>query len=509
MQALNLPRIARLVVIAGAVFCVVFALIIALNIRQGSLDTWVQAERAGNNLVHTMARDIQRHFEVSATLLDEVAETLQDPAFTRSDDALRRLVKRSTRGNGGHMIVLGSDGAVIADSDIASGTATGNFAHQDYFRVHEEHPDTGVFVSPPHLSRLERGAPSMMLSRRFNGPDGRFAGVVAIAIRLTYVDDLFSAMDKDPEDALTLLREDGIVVVRQPAQGPSGDMGLNVAKSGNFRRFVSQTSGSFIGTAQIDGVERFYTFQHIEGFPLIVVAGFSVGGLLDEWWHRAVTTAVATLLLCCGVMVAAITLRRELIRRAALEESLARLSITDELTGIPNRRRFDETIAREWDRAVRTRSPLSLIMIDVDRLRLINDRFGHTRGDEVLKSVARSIAACLRRANDIPARYEGEAFVTILPDTDAAGARDMAEHIRLAVQEQASRPEMMVTASLGVVTLRPTEPGLAGQLIATATDALNRAKEQGRNRVAFATAETAQPPVADAPPADADRARLH
>ena len=166
----------------------------------------------------------------------------------------------------------------------------------------------------------------------------------------------------------------------------------------------------------------------------------------------------------------------------------ARIALQDGLTGIANRRAFDQTLLREWLRAQRTRSRLSLIMIDVDHFKNYNDTRGHLAGDECLKRVSCAMVESLR-ASDFPARYGGEEFACILPETDQDGAHASAQRIRLrlasaGIPHGASPVASHVTISLGVATITPAGQAAPEQLIALADRMLYRAKETGRNRVA-------------------------
>lgn len=169
---------------------------------------------------------------------------------------------------------------------------------------------------------------------------------------------------------------------------------------------------------------------------------------------------------------------------------LTRLSSVDGLTGIPNRRCFDETLAREWRRAQRNRQPLSLLVADVDHFKEFNDTYGHQAGDDCLKSVAKALAGCLNRATDLVARYGGEEFAVVLPDTDEEGAHAVAELmretvVRLAIEHSGSSVADHVTLSLGVACCVPgDEPeASAASLLSDADKVLYEAKRGGRNRV--------------------------
>lgn len=167
---------------------------------------------------------------------------------------------------------------------------------------------------------------------------------------------------------------------------------------------------------------------------------------------------------------------------------LRSLSFLDGLTGIANRRRFDETMAREWRRCARARSPLSLIILDVDHFKAFNDHYGHQAGDECLRAVAEVLADQVLRPSDLVARYGGEEFVCLLPDTANDGAVQVAERlrdavVRLGIPHASSPIAPHVTISLGVATAFPCTEANPEQLTQLADRLLYQAKRSGRNRV--------------------------
>ena len=169
-------------------------------------------------------------------------------------------------------------------------------------------------------------------------------------------------------------------------------------------------------------------------------------------------------------------------------DRLKRLSAIDGLTGVANRRCFDQTIQREWTRLQRTKDYLSLIMCDVDFFKLFNDTYGHQDGDDCLKSVARVLQGTAKRSSDCVARYGGEEFAVILPVTGGKSAAHVAEIIRQTVEKMAiahsqSSVAPCVTLSLGVATVVPNNQETPESLIKCADMALYLAKSSGRNRV--------------------------
>ncbi len=160
----------------------------------------------------------------------------------------------------------------------------------------------------------------------------------------------------------------------------------------------------------------------------------------------------------------------------------------DGLTGVANRRHFDERLAQEWSRALRQGTPLSVVLLDVDHFKRYNDRYGHLSGDECLHTIGQSLLKNIRRPADLAARYGGEEFACILPDTDLDGAmhcaRQLGEAIRaLALPHADAGDTQIVTVSLGVCSTRPSAgKGDASDLVQAADQQLYTAKAQGRDR---------------------------
>jgi diguanylate cyclase (GGDEF)-like protein len=168
-----------------------------------------------------------------------------------------------------------------------------------------------------------------------------------------------------------------------------------------------------------------------------------------------------------------------------LHHEAQRLAVTDALTGIANYRAFTERLATEFERAVRFGRPLSVAIADIDHFKLINDRYGHQRGDVVLAELAARMCATTRTSIDLVARYGGEEFALILPETDAAGAAAVAEKIRLAAAQTpftGGEQHLHATVSVGFATF-PLHAATPELLIAAADLALYEAKRDGRNLV--------------------------
>ena len=180
-------------------------------------------------------------------------------------------------------------------------------------------------------------------------------------------------------------------------------------------------------------------------------------------------------------------------RYRELASSMEMLATEDALTGVANRRQFDRVIHGEWQRALRNDAPLTLLLLDVDHFKAFNDLYGHLEGDACLRSVASVATDIVRRPSDTVARFGGEEFAIILPETPAAGVPEIAERLRLGVmqlgQKHAGSDLGVLTISVGCATLVPAQGASVNEIIAAADGALYAAKKGGRNRVEFAAEE--------------------
>jgi diguanylate cyclase (GGDEF)-like protein len=194
-----------------------------------------------------------------------------------------------------------------------------------------------------------------------------------------------------------------------------------------------------------------------------------------------------------GKLIAVIETLRDMTDQKRAEASLKTLASSDGLTGLANRRSFDQTLSMEWIRGRRTRRPLSLLLADVDHFKLYNDLHGHQKGDECLRTIAVLMGLNTRPA-DLPARYGGEEFAMILPETDHTNACKVAQRLKGALAERAVAhgapgSRSLVTLSMGVATQIPTEDLGCDFLLSRADKALYAAKHAGRD--CFVSAEKA------------------
>jgi diguanylate cyclase (GGDEF)-like protein len=253
-------------------------------------------------------------------------------------------------------------------------------------------------------------------------------------------------------------------------------------------------SGFFSATSPFDQVERIFYFQRVPGRPMHLVVGLAIEQALAGWRRDALYAGLVTVIFALLIAFGSYRLHQSEWRKLRLVAELAEsnqrlsdLSTIDGLTGIANRRRFDELLAEEWRRAIRNRQTLALAMLDVDHFKSYNDRYGHQTGDECLRKVSQVLTRHIRRAGDFVARYGGEEFVVVCAGTGGEHARRLVEDIRVALEKQeiphAGSPFGRVTVSIGVAALAPDETLRSDALVRQADEALYAAKASGRNRV--------------------------
>ncbi|MBN3744402.1 GGDEF domain-containing protein [Burkholderia sp. Se-20373] len=475
------------VAIGVIIACALMGLCI-LQLSQSRNDALDRARETSHNLALVAERDIARNFELYNLSLEAVIQGLRRPDVMAASPALRRGVlfdHAMTAQYLGSMLVLDAHGNIVLDSqnDVPR---QGNFADRKYFTVQRDRDDVGLYVSDPFESRLRGGTPSIALTRRISNPDGSFAGIALIAINLEYFHKLFAGIALGPHGSISLIGTDGIMVMRQPYDTKT--VGRDINHAATFRRFRSAPEGSFIEKASIDGVRRLYYFKTLPNRPLILLVAEAEQDIYSAWRRRATTIGALVAVFGVAFIALSVLLSTQLRRRKRAESELILLARTDGLTGLSNRRSFGEFLDREWRRARRTRSVFSLLFVDVDRFKAYNDTYGHQAGDDALAAVARCIGDAIRRPTDVAARYGGEEFVVLLPDTPENGAAQIAERIRVAINEleleHAGSEYGRVTASIGLASWTPEQDADPGAIIKSADEALYYAKATGRNKIA-------------------------
>ncbi|MBF0138554.1 MAG: diguanylate cyclase [Magnetococcus sp. DMHC-1] len=283
--------------------------------------------------------------------------------------------------------------------------------------------------------------------------------------------------ERDKLATIILSAREGIVVTDQ-----SGQVVLvNPAAERLLGKTVQEISSqSFVNLLDDPSYMEGLLTSHDKAMPETVV-----------YKNRVLHVYAATIRANDNRPVGSAALLRDITGEKRLEEKLRQLSYTDGLTGLLNRRRLDEVLTEEFDRAQRYHLELAVLLFDVDHFKKFNDRHGHDQGDRVLQAIGREMRN-LFRALDFPCRFGGEEFCVIMPSTGQTGAQQVAERLRERV-ELTDVDGLKVTISVGVATLPLVEAANPEALLKAADEALYEAKRGGRNQVCCATPRLAQP----------------
>ncbi|WP_332876466.1 sensor domain-containing diguanylate cyclase [Massilia sp. S19_KUP03_FR1] len=499
LDQLRRPMIKRTIILIGC-FCFV---LVGLNVwglvatYRGQLqDT---AIRTGN-MARALASHAERSLKVGDAILGEMVERAErvqavPEARAHLQGRLRNIAAATPEIQ--ELFLYAPDGARLVTS--LPTLLDGRDAEHDFFRYHMTHKDRGTHVGSPIRSRAS-GVLIIPLTRRIDRPDGSFGGVAMASLSLQFFRKFYDSIDVGKTGTIVLAIDDGTLLYRRPYNPAM--LGAKVTGGALATVFKEQGAvGTVMLVSKIDGIERLYSYRHLEGFPLIVAIAQAKPEILAEWWVSMGETSGIVLFSIAvlgwgarrmiGQMRVREALENELRRARDVTESnnvaLQALANTDSLTGLANRRHFEKTLTTEQDRARRNGKPCSVILGDVDLFKKYNDHYGHVAGDACLRQVAAAIAAGLRRPADLAARYGGEEFIVILPETDLEGACAVARNIRAKIAAvalaHADSPFGHVTISLGVYTgYASAQDDAPAHWVQKADDLLYQAKAAGRDR---------------------------
>jgi diguanylate cyclase (GGDEF)-like protein/PAS domain S-box-containing protein len=623
--------LARLPLWAGAFVALVCVAILGMSgwrewsSREASLKA---AEVDLANLAHSLTQHAEDSFDLmDASIVGVVSRLEMDGTGPATLSSLQKVLvaRKASLARIYGLVVTDETGRWI----VSSGADGPSVIDREFFRHHMQSPGRDAFIGQPVKSRVT-GDWITTVSRRFNHPDGTFAGVALATIGAKYFSEFYRQFDIGANGSISLVNTDGIVMARSP---DDNNVGRDLSGGRFFRSIRSgAVSGVDYFQSSLDGSRRLGYYQQGSRYPLVIMVTKAEGDVLERWRRNArmrlaLVLGMVVLIAVIGVflvrqlqqrqrmavalsekeanfrslaegssnmvtrigldeqvhyaspssvrilgwppeqlvgkpalagvnpldlprvrkIVAALkqgeseearvtyrtrhreksevwvesTLRvtrkvggeidgvvaisRDVTQQKDLEGKLATLAIEDGLTGLANRRRFDERLLEEWGRAYRERTCLALLMIDLDHFKAYNDNYGHPAGDDCLRAVARVLAAEAQRTSDLAARYGGEEFVVLLPNTDAAGCARIAERIRRELHDTGiphalNLPSKRVTVSIGGAMCRPGIERSAGHasLIEAADRALYAAKDGGRDRVVMADQALRLVPLASA-----------
>lgn len=611
----------------AAIFVV---LVCALFVSLSGWQEW--ASRQGyfkNAEVDTanLARSLTRQAEDSLELLDSnvlglVARLESDGTGPNSLSALEGVLRSIRSGvpriHG--IFIYDENGRWLATSEDVV-LAGRNNSDRDYFQYHLRSPNRGPWVGAPVESRSDNEW-IITVSRRFNHPDGRFAGVVLASLKVGYLSEFYGQFNIGPNGSVALLNAKGIIFARYPNTNAFINRDLSGSSLFSNPQLRDTSAGIYYFKSPLDGVQRLSFYERSHRFPVVVVTTLAEDDVLKPWRREAfvrfgIVIALTGLIALVGFflvrqlhrsehlvtalvakeavfrllaeessdmvtriglderllyvspssagvvgwspdkligtpslagvniedqptvnqIVAAlkrgditesrlqyrtrhregkeiwiesslrvtrdtdsgridgvVAISRDVTQQKEAEARMAALATRDGLTGLANRRRFDERLQEEWARAARDGTALSLLMIDVDHFKKYNDSYGHPAGDACLQAVAKAIGREARRPSDMAARYGGEEFVLLLPNTDATGCALVGERVRqelcqLRIPHTLNIPSLHVTVSVGGATMRPEARGPieTAPLVLAADQALYSAKEKGRDRLVMAS----------------------
>jgi diguanylate cyclase (GGDEF)-like protein/PAS domain S-box-containing protein len=604
---------------AAFVFLTCFAILTVGILREVDIrrDVLKSSEIDLANLAQSLVQHAEDSFELADSLVVGLVQRLEtegaDPAAVtrlQNDINLRKGSMGRVRG----LFVYDQTGRWLATSESVDLSAFNN-ADREYFRHHQNSSDTGLLIGNPVRSRSS-GQWIIPASRRFNHPDGSFAGVVLATIDASYFANFYRQFELGPTGAITLLKRTGFVLARSIDN--DGAVGRDTSETPLIKDMNSRPPASvYYFKSPFDGTWRLGFYRLSERFPILVLATEAKDDVLAGWRRDAVFRVLFGLGLVgliagtgfylvrqllerqriAGVLASkeadfrllaeessdmvmrigfderilyispacarilgwtaeqlsgtpalagvnsedlshvretvealkrgeidetrlvyrtrqregheiwletalrathdpetdkvngVVAIARDVTEHKNLQERLAIQAIQDGLTGLANRRHFDDGLQREWRRAERDGVPLSLLMVDVDNFKKYNDQYGHQAGDACLKAIAKLIADEARRPADLAARYGGEEFVLLLPNTDEVGCASVAARLLEAVQQAAiphgqNLPAKRVTLSVGGATGWPNAETANNHatLVAAADRALYSAKHAGRDR---------------------------
>lgn len=347
-------------------------------------------------------------------------------------------------------------------------------------------PNGGLIVSKPIVGRAP-GTRVLVMARRVNRPDGSFGGVVYADITMDTIQDLFGAVHLGPNGTVHLLRPDLEIVTRRPDYGGARSLvGQKFVEPGFLDAWQrDRISGVYVADSLADGMRRLNTYRRLGQYRGYVLVSLADEDIFAEWWRTFDIMMVMEAVVVGLTGLAARTLYAGWRRIDDMNRRLDHLARTDALTGCANRRQFLDGIEAERMRCERHGRVFSILSLDLDHFKGVNDRHGHLGGDAVLRRFVARVGNVLR-ATDILGRVGGEEFIVLLPETRLDDALSVAERIRLAVSSppiSLLTGSVALTVSIGVAAFHEAGDDTVERILSRADAALYAAKNGGRNQV--------------------------
>ncbi|HEX4944136.1 MAG TPA: diguanylate cyclase [Usitatibacteraceae bacterium] len=375
--------------------------------------------------------------------------------------------------------ITDATGQMVYQTEFADSPAPG-VEDQPYFAMLRDEHSSSIAISGPHHNGP--GGPWVIdIAGRLEYPDGRFAGAVIAPVLVMSLETMLAAADVGSLGEVSLFGDGLTIIARYPPHPRTVHPGTI---PGALRELVEQgeISGTFHADSPVDGLERLYSYRRVSGYSLHITVGRATAEYLGHWRRDMGVVAALAGLLFAVAIGATLMVDRAWRRQRRVARLLELQAHTDALTGLANRRRFFEIADAELARSKRYDTPLSLLMLDIDHFKEVNDTHGHHAGDRVLEELARTCRNILRTV-DVAGRVGGEEFAILLPETALEGAVEVAERLREAIEKtEVTRKEgvpLRITVSIGVAMLTGTAN--LDTLMSQADAALYDAKRNGRN----------------------------
>lgn len=353
-------------------------------------------------------------------------------------------------------------------------------SNQSFCRDRAEPVSSDTYIQYMPVERSATHRPVLLVSRNIVDADGRLVAGALAAIDLSFAQNWLEEFPIGRNDVLAVVDGNDTLLARSPLL--PGAIGVRApAPPGQPSFGETRGSASVIARSPFDGRERVFGISKIEKIPLLVLVGLDREDLLADWRHRALQMGLGYL----ALLLLAFALLRS--HRTALRQraEMHRLAVTDPLTGVFNRRHLLETAAEEVVQAWRQGTPLSVLLLDIDHFKKVNDTWGHAAGDRAICRLTEVMTAQMGPGATI-GRLGGEEFAVLLPGCDPTEAAIQAQTLRHAVEQAcfkaADGVERSLTVSIGVAGLRPEDTGF-DRVQLRADAALYRAKAGGRNCV--------------------------
>ncbi|MFI8465743.1 diguanylate cyclase [Stutzerimonas stutzeri] len=451
----------------------------------------VLATDAARNDAMNLATAFEAHVRSTIRLMDIILLDMREDVLEHPD--LRSHVNEELGAYGRfitQLAVIGKDGK-LTFSNLGPTPKAVDLSDREHFRMHRDNPQADrLFISKPVLGRV-----SKQWTIQFTRPihkDGQFAGVLVLSVSTSFFADYYQQINVGKYGTIALVGTDRSL--RAIASGTSipGRYGhFKVPEDRPYFDPKAPVYGFYEGVSSINGEYRLGAYRRLADDGVVVVVLLSPKDFMaafDERRELLIASAGIISLLLAAVKLLIFVLSNryfqstEKLRQA--HDQLAQLANTDVLTGVSSRRSFLTGLEAELARARRHDESLSLLMLDIDHFKRVNDVHGHPIGDAVLKQFTATCASMLR-AHDLFGRLGGEEFAIALPHTDPDGARSVAEKIRMAIEQApltTAAGNIEITVSIGVAQTQAGQHEI-DQLIAWADKALYDAKHGGRNQV--------------------------